>query len=931
MFAELLLTGPLAIGDTTVFHQFSRLQAMTEWWQWLLLLAVCGAVVAYVAVTYLFDSVELPKPLRWSLFVLRVLAFAGILFYFLDLEKRAERQIVKNSRAAVLIDTSLSMGIQDGSNGTTAKKRRIDTVVDEMQRGDLLQGLRKSHDVVVYRFDQLAAPTEVASFPKAASATSSPDSQDASAEQKLDLRGARITAIIAVVIFAIGLLAFTVSMFTGIRQTDNDGSWTVLVGMVAMIAAVVVLAVANLRYPQVPLAATLGLQDVSTAVVSVAPSPLEASAPPSNEPVPVDWSEVISPRGSETRLADAVRYVVNRERGGPLAGLVIVTDGGNNAGSNPDSATNVARDAGIPIFTIGLGGDTRPANVRIVDLEAPPRVYPGDSFNMTGYVQAFGLVGRTARVELVSLPEASANDENAQETFEEERRVTLGPDGEILSLKFDVSPSQQGRRTYRLRVLPPAEDQDSRDNLRSATVQIVERKNRVLLFAGGPSREFRFLRNLLYRDRDTTAVVCLQTGQPGMAQEADDVIYEFPTLTSDLFEYDCIVAFDPDWNELAEDQIQMLERWVAEKAGGLIVVAGPVHTPRWASRIQPDSKIEAIKGLYPVIFYSRGAATLRLGRFAAETPWPLQFTQDGRDAEFLWLEDDSLLSEQAWTSFEGVYGYYAVKDPKPGARVYARFSDPNTSMDGDLPIYLAGHFYGAGRVIFQASGEMWRLRAIQDGYFEAYYTKLVRWASQGRLLRDSSRGVLLVDKDRCLLGDHISVQAILTDAQHDPLTAAQVTASLIAPDGRRSNLELRKVDDAARAGMYSAQFTAVLEGDYRVELQPPQSADNELLTREVRSRIPALETEQPQRNDALLKDLAEKTGGSYYVGFDAALNRGGAGRAPIASILEPQDQVTYLSGTPDKQFERVLMTWLMALICGVLCLEWLIRRLSKLA
>ena len=81
----------------------------------------------------------------------------------------------------------------------------------------------------------------------------------------------------------------------------------------------------------------------------------------------------------------------------------------------------------------------------------------------------------------------------------------------------------------------------------------------------------------------------------------------------------------------------------------------------------------------------------------------------------------------------------------------------------------------------------------------------------------------------------------------------------------------------------------------------------------------------------MLRDLADKTGGAYYVGFDAALNRGGAGRAPIASLLEPQDQVTYLSGTPDKQFERVLMTWLMGLICGVLCLEWLIRRLSKLA
>jgi len=203
--------------------------------------------------------------------------------------------------------------------------------------------------------------------------------------------------------------------------------------------------------------------------------------------------------------------------------------------------------------------------------------------------------------------------------------------------------------------------------------------------------------------------------------------------------------------------------------------------------------------------------------------------------------------------------------------------------------------------------------------------------SQGRLLRDSSRGLLLVDKDRCLLGDTLSVQAMLADSQHQPLTAGEVTAALIHPDGHRSNLTMRRIDDAARPGMYSAQFAAVIEGDYRIELPLPNSTDGELLTREVRARIPALETERPERNDALLTELAEKTGGQYFIGFDAAMNRGGAGRAPLAALLEPQDQTTFLPGTPDKEFDRLLMTWLMAVICGALCLEWLLRRLNKLA
>jgi hypothetical protein len=297
----------------------------------------------------------------------------------------------------------------------------------------------------------------------------------------------------------------------------------------------------------------------------------------------------------------------------------------------------------------------------------------------------------------------------------------------------------------------------------------------------------------------------------------------------------------------------------------------------------------------------------------------------------MWLEDEATASEAAWQSFDGVFGYYSVKDPKPGARVYARFSDPDTAIDGELPIYAAAHFYGAGRVYFQASGEMWRLRAVEPRYFETYYTKLIRWASQGRLLRDSSRGVLLVDKDRCLLGDLITARAVLNDAQHQALTVESVTASLLPPDGPGVPITLRKIQDSAREGMYEAQFTALLPGDYRLELAPPEGTNNELLTAEVRVRVPALEIERPQRNDALLKSLTQTTDGAYFIGFQAAMNRGGATRASLASVVQPNDQVIYLPESVDRVFDERLMGWLMLLMVGVLCTEWLIRRLSKLA
>jgi hypothetical protein len=690
--------------------------------------------------------------------------------------------------------------------------------------------------------------------------------------------------------------------------------------MTLLIAAAVVMATASLRGSEAGLLAILGIEEPKAR--PAADSPEEKS----EQVVPqVDWTEQLRPRGALTRIGDSLRHIIDKERGGPIAAVLLFTDGGNNAGSDVKLAATAAGDATIPIFTVGLGSDQRPANLRVVDLEAPERVYPGDKFTLTGYVQAQNVPRASAELELYS-----ADADGSNETVEDSQTVDVGRTGQVVPVKFELTPEVQGVRRFRLRAKPFTGEIDSKDNEKTAKVEIIDRRTRVLLIAGGPMRDFLFLRNQLFRDKEVISDVWLQSGKPGISQEANEVLYKFPETPDELFEYDCIVAFDPDWEQLDEDHVRLLERWVAEKAGGLIVVAGPVFTPQWSSRRRGDPRIDLLKSLYPVAFYYQGAATLSLGRFGSDKAWPLAFTRDGLEAEFLWLDENALASEKAWGQFEGVSGYYAVKDFKPAARVYARFSDPDTAIDNVQPIYMAGQFYGSGRVFFMASGEMWRVRAVDDVYFEQFYTKLIRWAAEGRLLRDSSRGVLLVDKDRAALGDQVAVRAILQDAQHQPLTMDEVQAVIVKPDTTRTPLALKKVKDEGREGIYVEQFTALQEGDYQLQLQHPASAE-QVLTREVRVKIPAKETEFPERNDALLREIADKSGGDYFVGMAAAVGQASSSRPSIVNLMKPQDQVTPLPGTPDRSFEQQLMGWLLGVICGALCLEWLLRRLSKLA
>ncbi len=926
----------LAEDSASTFFQFARLQAMSQWWHWLVLLTVCAAVLTWVVGMYRKDTVELSRSLRWALISLRLLALAGILFYFFQLEKRTERQLVKNSRVLLLVDTSQSMGLPDkpasgdkATAGDSAGKTRIWQVVETLAGGGWLEQLRQKHDVVVYRFDQTSRPTEIASFAKRMSADVDADAAAADAAG-CSLRETRLAAFFAAsALFAGVFFVLSYALVFRRSRVPERGLWLLPAGVFALILGLVVLAVANLRNPDVRFLEAIGWADpVAGKRAAEADRNTRPAGDRVREPADVDWETELAARGLQTRLGDAVRYLANKERGGPIAGLVVFTDGRRNEGIEHTAAAALARLAEIAIYPVGLGSQRRPTNVRVVDLEAPERVYPGDRFSLTGYLQASGLPGRSVDVRLTSAP-TGVPDRDRRETVEQEDRVELGGEGDIVTVKFELTPQDAGRRTYQLAVKAPAEDSNPQDNAKTANVEIVERKARVLLIAGGPAREYQFLRNMLYRDKDTASDVWLQTGVPGISQESNELLFSFPETAEQLFEYDCIVAFDPDWSRLDLVQIKNLEQWVADKAGGLVVVAGPVHTPQWANVRQGDSRLDTIRALYPVVFYSSGLATLGAGRFGGEQPWPLQFTREGLEAEFLWLEDSAVASESAWATFAGVYGYYAVKDPKPAARVYANFSDPTTAIDKQLPIYMASQFYGAGRVFFQASGEMWRLRTVDEAYFERYYTKLIRWVSQGRLLQDSKHGVLLVDKDRCLLGETVAVQAKLTDSQGQPQKTDEVQAALIQPDGSRVKLNLKSVAGGAREGMFAGQFTAVQEGDYRLELRPPSGELDELLVREVRVLAEELETRQAERNDPLLLDMARTTGGAYYVGIDAALGR--AGQPPLVNELRPQDQLTYLPGLPDPDFERRLMAWLMALICGALSLEWLLRRLSRLA
>lgn len=916
--------------STTVLR-FARVAELDQWWHWILLALVVAAVVMFVGWLYRRDCAEISRPRAWGLLLLRLVALLGVFLFFMQLERRTERTLTKTSRVIVLADVSQSMAIRDAGATVDPKgPSRADEMTKLITETPLLDTLRERHDLAIYTFAETNSPQEVAFFAKKPIAEDGEQEGGGPASYFDEVARAVTLSRIAGALLVLATL--TLLVFFSLKRmkpsTEGRENWLELLSLVLGISGAVFLGAALLQNPLMPWLTALGLRAPKESDLT---SEKTAAAEDANKAAPeTDWAKVLMPSGAESRLGDAIRSIVLKERGGTIAGVVVLSDGRSNAGLSLTVAAQAAGQAEIPIHLIGLGSDRRPLNDRVVDLEAPSRVFPNDKFKIRGFVQAIGRDKASLRVELLSTK--PGEKEGQGETKIDERIVDAGADGTITPVEFELSPKDVGKVEYRLRVPMQPFDHNDRDNQRSAVVEVVQRESRVLLLAGGPSKEFQFIRNMLFRDADTYSAVLLQSSNDSSAQEADAVLKEFPRKADELFSYDCIIAFDPDWEALDAEQVALLEKWVAERAGGLICLAGPVHTPVWSLPRRTDARLATLRRLYPVVFYSQGSATLGLDQFGGEKPWRPEFTRDGMDTEFLHIEDDPGDNAAAWNNFEGVYGYYAVKDPKPGARVFARFSDPDTEIDGVLPIYMAGHFYGAGRVFFQASGEMWRLRSVKENYLDQYYIKLIRWASQGRLSRDSARGVLLVDKDKAVLGDQVAARAILTDPQFNPLASENVEAQLQLPSGDVTRLNMSREKDAARGGTYSTSFVTLDEGDYRIVLPIPDSLTGESLIKTVRVRAPKLEVEHAERNDAEMAEAAKLSKGAYFPDpamlFDA---EAGGLAAQLEKLLPPQDRQTVLPSVIDRRFEARWMGWLLFWIAGALSLEWFLRRIGKLA
>lgn len=265
---------------------------------------------------------------------------------------------------------------------------------------------------------------------------------------------------------------------------------------------------------------------------------------------------------------------------------------------------------------------------------------------------------------------------------------------------------------------------------------------RVLLATSGPNREFQFARLVLAAAEEAKTVelavystVPLDDAAalkkfPNLLRPADRVKDEEKAYNLNC--YDVVVAIDVEWTHIEPESLVLLQKWV-ERGGGLIVVAGQLHTPTLARAKPDDATVQPLRELLPVVFQkpNNPNAVPAVNR----TPVVLKFGENKPAAPFLKLDADGKNDLAGWDEFfggappkRGFFACFPVESLKKGATALATFE----LLGEKAQPWLATHTAGKGRVVWVGSPEIYRLRSSNNAFHERFLLEMTRYAAPVR-------------------------------------------------------------------------------------------------------------------------------------------------------------------------------------------------------
>lgn len=606
----------------------------------------------------------------------------------------------------------------------------------------------------------------------------------------------------------------------------------------------------------------------------------------------------VVPQGENTRPGPAVRTVLNDLRGTPPTAIICISDGitTTNEAERLSAVASYSRSKGVPLYTVGIGNDEPLRDLALFDTLVDEVAFVDDPVTISAKLKASGYAGKDIQVALKS---AGTNKVLQRKT------VTVRDDKTPLGLEVTFTPAAVGEMDLILEVSPQPKEFRLDNNKETRHISVRKEKIRVLLADNLPRYEFRFLKQMLEREKTVELSTVLQDSDPEFSAEDATARPHFPIQKSELLQYDVIILGDLSLSYFTPVILENLRDFVKEQGGGLLFIAGPSHNPLGYKGTQ-------LADLLPVELESAVAPSTNGPITESFQP---QLTVEGlKGSSIFRFAEDEPDSLSIWNSLPGIFWLLEAPDLKPGAKAFATHPT-RTNGNNKFPVIVMQR-YGAGKVIFHATDETWRWRfRVGDLYYGRYWVQTLRYLCRSRLLGKDRAAELTLDRSVYQKGEPIYIRVRFLDDRQTPVNDDGVSVVIERPGDPQRKLKLSRLPQAPST--FEGQLNQAPEGSYHAVVSSPSFAGPPP-SKDFRVESPLRETQTLRLDVVELTKSAQQTGGKYF-----PISK--AGNLP--DELPQGTPVPLKSDTPKPLWNHYLTLLLMA---SVLSTEWALRKRLRL-
>ena len=613
--------------------------------------------------------------------------------------------------------------------------------------------------------------------------------------------------------------------------------------------------------------------------------------------------------GTASSIDQALNYVNDQLSGLRLGGLLLVSDGADNGGAADPVVT--AQDFGarqVPIFTVGVGKESIPEDIGIVDVSSVETVLEGSVFTVQAGIIHQGFEGQEVEISVRDGEEVVASE-----------IVTLGVSEVTRRYELEITPERPELIVYDLQVeLQPGEIIEENNSYSFLVDNSEKSALDVLYVEGHPRNEYKFIRRALEGDESIRLATYLQTGPEKYYRQGIESSTElssgFPSTKEELYRYEAIILGDIEENFFNADELQMIEDFVAERGGGFLM-SGMVDEEFIGTPIADILPLTLIEESF-LPGHLRGG-TRRGDHPTGELFYP-RLTNNGEFSPILRLSGEDSENGNLWRQLPELQGVFVTGRIKPGATVL--MEHPVLQYQNQLLPIIAQQRYGSGRSMSVNTASTWRWQMMlpsDDQSHETLWRQVLRW------LAVSSPERINIDFDREYynVGDEVNVTVVALNDQYEPDNDATLWMQTETPGEQITDTPMEW--DIEEEGVYRANFTVEEEGVFNLLVDVASAAaDAELESSEKRAAFvvtPSLREFNNAGMDAgLLGRISQESGGSYF---------------ELSDVDGLADRVEFTPNAYSREVEIDLWDkpWLLALLISLLCIDWATRRLKGLS